>query len=78
MHQPDIFESPDGGHTVYVRQMGSSDRRLYSMSARKQAELQQEKQWELWRDILAKSQQDAVLKDMLDRVEVYHALKNSP
>jgi hypothetical protein len=74
----DIFESPDGGHTVYVRQMGSSHRQLHSMSAQKQAQLQQQKQWDLWQDILAKSKQDSELKDMLDRIEVYHALKNSP
>jgi hypothetical protein len=74
----DIFESPDGGHTVYVRQMGSSHRTLHSMSAQKQAQLQQQKQWDLWQDILAKSKQDSELKDMLDRIEVYHALKNSP
>lgn len=75
---PDIFESPDGGHTIYVRQMGSSHRRLHSMSTQKQAELAQQKQWDLWQDILARSHQDAVLRDMLDRVEVYYTLKNSP
>lgn len=74
----DIFESPDGGHTVYIRKMGSSHRQLHSMSAQKQAQLQQQQQWDRWKDILAQSQQDPVLKDMLDRIEVYHALKNSP
>jgi hypothetical protein len=74
----DVFESPDGGHTIYVRQAGSPHRKLHSISAKKQAELQQQKQWDLWRNILSKSQQDAELRDMLDRIEVYYALKNSP
>ncbi len=26
-----IFESPDGGHTIYIRERGSSERSLYSI-----------------------------------------------
>ena len=26
-----IFESPDGGHTIYIRESGSSEKTLYSI-----------------------------------------------
>jgi hypothetical protein len=33
---------------------------------------------QLWQDIVASAESDPVLKDMLDRIEIYHRLKDSP
>lgn len=73
-----IFESPDGGETVYVRQPGSVERTLYSVSPRKQKLEEQLRHSKLWGDIHRAAQNDPVLKNMLDQIEVYHRLRNSP
>jgi hypothetical protein len=66
-----IFESPDGGRTVYVRESGSVDRQLYSSNP--------DNRWgavdnEKWRRIVSAGTDDPVLQDMLDRVIVYYNL----
>ena len=69
-----IYESPDGGDTIYRRTMGSVDRELVREGP--MHKLQQRSQ--LWRKIFQAAESDPVLQDMLDRVEVYHSLKDSP
>jgi hypothetical protein len=69
-----IYESPDGGGTIYRRTMGSVDRELIREGPLRK--LQQRSQ--LWRDIFQAAESDPVLKDMLDQVEVYYTLKDSP
>ena len=69
-----IYESPDGGDTVYRRTPGSLDREMIKESPfRKKMSRNQ-----LWLDIVASAESDPVLKDMLDRIEIYHRLKDSP
>lgn len=69
-----IYESPDGGDTIYRRTMRSADRELVREGSLRK--LQQRSQ--LWRNIFRAAESDPVLQDMLDRVEVYHSLKDSP
>jgi len=69
-----IYESPDGGDTVYRRRSGSVDREMIREGSLRK--LQQRSQ--LWRDIFLAAESDPVLKDMLDRIEIYHRLKDSP
>ena len=69
-----IYESPDGGNTIYRRTMRSADRELVREGSLRK--LQQRSQ--LWRNIFRAAESDPVLQDMLDRVEVYHSLKDSP
>jgi hypothetical protein len=73
-----IYESPDGGDTVYRRRMGDTQRELYSISDKKRCLINDLKKNKLWGDIHRAAQSDPVLKDMLDRVEIYHRLKDSP
>ena len=43
-----IYESPDGGETIYVRESGSSQRQLHSQSPRAvslQEQLMEDKLW---------------------------------
>jgi hypothetical protein len=66
-----IFESPDGGRTVYVREAGEVDRQLYSSNP--------DNRWgavdsEKWRRIVSAGTDDPVLQDLLDRVIVYYNL----
>ena len=69
-----IYESPDGGDTVYRRRSGSVDREMIQEGSLRK--LQRRSQ--LWRDIFLAAESDPVLKNMLDRVEIYHRLKDSP
>lgn len=75
---PDIFESPDGGETVYARKQGTSERTMIYQSAKARRLIQDRQRTELWDKIHRASEDDVVLKDMLDRIEVYYSLKNSP
>jgi hypothetical protein len=79
-NQTYIYESPDGGDTVYRRLIGSSpeSKELHHVSERKQSlehDLQEKK---LWGKIHRAAKQDPALKDMLDQIVVYYQLKNSP
>ena len=69
-----IYESPDGGDTIYRRKFGETDREMIRESALHN----QLMRTKLWGDIHRAAQKDPVLKEMLDQIEVYHHLKNSP
>jgi hypothetical protein len=69
-----IYESPDGGDTVYRRMVGSVDREMIREGPLRKKMLRNQ----LWRDIFTSAESDPVLQDMLDRVEIYHRLKDSP
>lgn len=75
-----IYESPDGGHTVYRRLVGQSpsEREIHSISDEKQDRLLQYKEDKLWKEIRQAAQTDPVLKDLLDRAVIYHQLKSQP
>lgn len=62
-----IYESPDGGETVYRRQFNSSDRELIKVS--------NARNYTHWREICAKAESDDYLRDLLDRAEAYYRLK---
>ena len=68
-----IYESPDSGDTVYRRLAGTNQREMVREGPLRKKLMQSQ----LWRDILQSAESDPVLRDMLDRVEVYHRLKNT-
>ncbi len=68
-----IYESPDSGDTVYRRLAGTNQREMVREGPLRKKLLRSQ----LWRDILQSAESDPVLKDMLDRVEVYYQLKNT-
>ena len=73
-----IYESPDGGDTVYRRRFGDIQRELHSISDKKRSQIDNLRKNKLWEDIHRAAQSDTILQDMLDRVEIYHRLKDSP
>lgn len=73
-----IYESPDGGKTVYRRESGKLDRELH-WSTKAQTSLHKEiKHSKLWGNIHRAAKTDPVLQQMLDQIEIYHTLKNTP
>lgn len=71
-----VYESPDNGKTVYRRHLGDSinSREL----VHEDPEMKAQRQWLHWIPILRAAQTDATLQNMIDQVEVYYQLKNSP
>ena len=69
-----IFESPDGGRTVYSRKSGSTDRTLVSKDPQLVLEEEMAAKWVQWKDILKLSKDNPTLADAIERVEVLYAL----
>jgi len=70
-----IYESPDGGHTVYRRHPGKLDRELVSIDPETQDKLDGLKHDKLWGNIRRASKSDPALREMLDAVVIYYNLK---
>lgn len=70
-----IYESPDGGDTVYVRDSVSGERRLHSISEKKARLDTEQKENQVWEKICRDAAHDPVLKDMLEQVKVYWTLR---
>ena len=67
-----IYESPDGGKTVFVREGNINVPLDMFIQRRDQMRKQQ-----CWSDIHSAAKTDAALQDLLDRAEVYYKLKYS-
>ncbi len=69
-----IFESPDGGKTVYSRKSNGTDRTLvWEDPEAKKTKLSQQR-WIEWRDILEASKDNPGLSDLIDKAELYYRL----
>ncbi len=73
-----IYESPDGGETVYRRQHGSQNKELHYVSDKRKKLDQELQHAKIWGNIHRSATADPVLKQMLDQIEVYYTLKNIP
>lgn len=69
-----IFESPDGGRTVYARRPGSDHRELHSMDAALQQELQELKEQKRWVDIFQSRKDNPELDRLCEQVEMLYEL----
>lgn len=70
-----IYESPDGGHTVYRRHPGKLDRELVSVDKETQDRINQQKEDKVWGEIRRCAESDTALKEMLDAIIIYYNLK---
>ena len=69
-----IFESPDGGKTIYSRKSGETDRTLVWEDPEAKQEKLFQQRWVEWRDILLASKDNTGLADLIEKVEVYYRL----
>ena len=67
-----IFESPDGGKTVYGRSEHTLQRQQLSVLNPEQQELNN--LWFAWRDILLTSRNNPALREALDRAQIIYEL----
>jgi len=70
-----IYESPDGGETVYAREAGSANREMIGQSNKAKSLLEKMQEDKLWGEIRCAAKQDIILQNMLNEVEVYFRLK---
>jgi len=69
-----IYESPDGGHTVYARRPGNTQRELHSQSEERQLELAELEQQKRWVDIFQQRKNNPELDRLCEQVEMFYAL----
>lgn len=69
-----IFESPDGGRTVYARNAGSERRTLHSVDPELQQELQELKEQKRWVDIFQARNSNPELNQLCEQVEILYEL----
>ena len=72
-----IYESPDGGETVYVREHGSTQRKLHSESARAIDLRQQMQEAQLWENIRQEAKTNVSLQHAIDQVKLIYQLSKS-
>jgi hypothetical protein len=69
-----VYESPDGGQTVYRRRSGSLDRQLHHINNNILSERERQEKQMLWQQILIASETDTVLKDLVDQTLTIYQL----
>ena len=67
-----IFESPDGGKTIYGRLDHTLQRQELDILNPEQQELNN--LWFTWRDILTASRNNTALKEALDKAQIIYEL----
>lgn len=67
---PMIYESPDGGNTIYVRKSNSTERELVYKN---HVSLFRDR-LNLWRDILTEAERNSALEDMVNQTEMLYKL----
>jgi len=69
-----IFESPDKGETVYVREEGSINRVLISQTPKSRETYKEIQELKLWGNIHRAAKTNTALQEALDRVKVTYYL----
>ena len=70
-----VFESPDGGRTVYARTPGATKRELHWQDPNLQQELKELEQQKRWIDIFSARRDNAELDRLCEQVEIRYELR---
>jgi len=74
---PYIFESPDGGETVYIRQYGETTRKLYHVSDKALEKSNELKEITLWHEIRKAAKTDETLQKAIEQVKLLYYIKTN-
>jgi hypothetical protein len=74
----DVYESPDGGRTVYKRKAGSIERILHSIDPKLEAEMERENQRNKWMDMFNTAERTPALQEAIDRAIMLYELSKDP
>ena len=69
-----IFESPDGGRTVYARTPGSLERKMHWQDPSVQRELEELEAQKRWVDIFQARRDNPELDRLCEQIEVFYEL----
>ena len=72
-----IYESPDGGETVYVRESGSAMRQLYSESSQVKSIRSRIQEDQLWHEIRLAAKTNSAINDILEQAIILYKLSKS-
>jgi len=72
-----VYESPDGGETIYARAFGSTEKKLHSMSERARDLLEEAEQTMLWQEIRAAAKTNPSLQKALERAILIYKLSGN-
>lgn len=74
-----VYESPDGGETVYARESGQPSRELYSQSDKAKERIAGMRENQLWYKIRLAAKTNPTLQDALDQcIMIYKLSKEYP
>ena len=73
-----VFESPDGGRTVYARSPGQTKRELHWQDPKLQQELQDLEKSKRWVEIFQARRDNAELDHLCEQVEILYELRRKP
>ncbi len=71
-----VYESPDGGETVYAREVGSQERRLIGKSYKAVLKEELTSEIETFKKMFIASKDDPALKDAMERAKMLYYLSN--
>ena len=73
-----IYESPDGGNTVYPKPLGKhlAERKLVYQNPEMLEEKKFFERWHMYRDILEASKDNPALTKLLEQIEIIYNLSN--
>ena len=72
-----VFESPDGGRTVYARRPGQATRELYSRDPKLEKEIAEIESQRRWMDIFNARQGNVALDQICEQAEVLYELSKT-
>jgi hypothetical protein len=74
-----IYESPDGGDTVYAREPGKTERVMIGQNTKAKSRVEQIQEDKLWGNIRRMAKTDPGMGELLEQVKIYYYLKqNTP
>jgi hypothetical protein len=69
-----VYESPDGGESIYAREQGSNERILVGVSYKKQTKDEELRQAQLWFDMRKVAHTNPTLQAAIDRAILIYQL----
>ena len=74
----DVYETPDGGRTVYRRKSGSTERVIHRIAPDLEAEILRERDRNRWMDMFDTAERTPALQEAIDRAIVIYELARDP
>lgn len=72
-----VYESPDGGRTVYARNPGNKNREIHLRDPELEKDLADLRQQERWQFILAERATNPVINELCEQIEVLYELSKT-